>query len=255
MDEQTVLVENRLPQIISQGLLGLIRGPALYSGKMTDTSRRSRSHQDATRGRLLALLREGKWTVDDLATRLGLTDNAVRFHLATLESAGTVMKEGVLRRQGAGKPADLYALTPEAEESFSRAYAPVLAACVAELRETMSIPHLTAFLRRVGKRLAGGLRNPRGSLPNRVAAAAELLNALGGVTSVEKSGNTFHIIGRACPLSRAVEADHCVCAAVTALVAEVVDANVAERCDRSGRPRCHFEISSRIKPPSRVARR
>lgn len=222
---------------------------------MTDTTRPSPLRQDATRGRLLALLREGKWTVDDLARRLRLTDNAVRFHLATLESAGTVRKEGVLRRQGAGKPADLYALTPDAEEQFSRAYAPVLAACVAELRETMSIPRLTAFLRRVGKRLADGLRNPRGSLPNRVARAAELLNALGGITSVEKSGNTFHLIGRACPLSRAVEADHCVCAAVTALVAEVVDADVAERCDRSGRPRCHFEISSRKEPVGRTATR
>jgi predicted ArsR family transcriptional regulator len=228
---------------------------ALNLGQMTDSSRPRSSQQDATRGRLLALLREGKWTVDDLATRLGLTDNAVRFHLATLESAGTVRKEGVLRRKGAGKPADIYALTSDAEESFSRAYAPVLAASVAELRESMSTPQLIAFLRRVGKRLAGGLRNPQGSLPNRVAGAAELLNALGGVTSVEKSGNTFHIIGRACPLARAVEADHCVCAAVTALVAEVVNANVAERCDRSGRPRCHFEISTRKELAGRTAPR
>jgi predicted ArsR family transcriptional regulator len=212
---------------------------------MTDTSRRTSSLQDATRGRVLALLREGAWTVDDLATRLGVTDNAVRFHLATLETTGTVRKEGVLRKQGAGKPADLYALTPDAEESFSRAYAPVLTACVAELRETMSTGQIIVFLKRVGKRLASGLRHSRGSLPNRVAGAAELLNALGGVTSVEKSGSTYHIVGRACPLSRAVEADHCVCAAVTAMVAEVVDADVAERCDRSGRPQCHFEISNR----------
>jgi predicted ArsR family transcriptional regulator len=196
---------------------------------------------------LLALLREGKWTVDDLAARLALTDNAVRFHLATLESSGTVTKEGVLKREGAGKPADLYALTADAEESFSRAYAPVLEACVAELRESMSTTQLVAFLKRVGKRLAKGLQRSSGSLSHRVTGASDLLNALGGVTSVEKSGNTFHIVGRACPLSRAVDADHCVCAAVTALVGEVVNADVAERCDRSGRPRCHFEISSRKK--------
>jgi predicted ArsR family transcriptional regulator len=212
---------------------------------MTDTTRRDSSQQEATRGRLLALLREGKWTVDDLAARLGLTDNAVRFHLSSLETAGTVRKEGVLKKEGAGKPADLYTLTPGAEESFSRAYAPVLAACVAELHETMSTTQLVAFLKRVGKRLAKGMTRSSASFQNRVAGAAELLNTLGGITTVEKSGNTFHIIGRACPLSRAVEADHCVCAAVTALVAEVVDADVAERCDRSGRPQCHFEISSR----------
>jgi predicted ArsR family transcriptional regulator len=211
---------------------------------MTDTSRRPSSRQEATRGRLLALLREGMWTVDDLAARLRLTDNAVRFHLSSLEAAGTVRKEGVLRKEGAGKPADLYTLTADAEESFSRAYAPVLAACVAELRETMSTTQLVAFLRRAGRRLAKGLPSSSGSLSHRVAGASELLNALGGITTVEKSGSTFRIIGRACPLSRAVDADHCVCAAVTALVAEVVDADVAERCDRSGRPRCHFEISA-----------
>jgi predicted ArsR family transcriptional regulator len=222
---------------------------------MTSANRPLSRQQDATRSRLLALLREGEWTVDDLATRLGLTDNAVRFHLATLEGAGTVRKEGILRKGGAGKPADLYTLTPDAAESFSRAYAPVLAACVSELRETMSTSQLVAFLKRVGKRLAAGLDNPRGSLPTRVAGASDLLNALGGVTSVEKSGNTFHIIGRACPLSRVVEADHCVCATVTALVAEVVDADVAERCDRSGRPRCHFEIVGRIEPQSRKVTR
>jgi predicted ArsR family transcriptional regulator len=181
-------------------------------------------------------LREGNWTVDDLAARLGLTDNAVRFHLSNLESAGTVRKEGVLRKEGAGKPA---------EQSFSRAYAPVLAACVAELRESMSTTQLVAFLKRAGRRLAKGVPRPSGSFSHRVAGAADLLNTLGGVTIVEKTGNTFHIIGRACPLSRAVDADHCVCAAVAAMVAEVVDADVAERCDRSGRPRCHFEISSR----------
>lgn len=213
--------------------------------QMTDTSRRDSSRQEATRGRLLALLREGKWTVDDLAARLGLTDNAVRFHLATLKGSGTVRKEGVLKKGGAGKPADLYTLSADAEESFSRAYAPVLAACVAELREIMSTTQLVAFLKRAGKRLVKGLPRSPGSLSHRVTGASDILNALGGVATVEKSGNVFHIVGRACPLSHAVEADHCVCAAVTALVAEVVDADVAERCDRSGRPRCHFEISSR----------
>jgi predicted ArsR family transcriptional regulator len=211
---------------------------------MTDTSRRSPT-ADATRGRLLALLREGVFTVDDLADRLELTDNAVRFHLTSLEAAGSVRREGVRRPQGAGKPADLYTLTTEGEESFSRAYAPVLTACVAELHETMSPQQLVGFLKRVGKRLAKSFGSASGSLPSRVAGASRLLNGLGGVTVVEKSDGNYHIMGRACPLSRAVQSDHCVCAAVTTLVAEVVGADVTERCDRSGRPRCHFEISGR----------
>jgi predicted ArsR family transcriptional regulator len=214
---------------------------------MTENPRQSPT-TDATRGRLLALLREGLFTVDDLATRLDLTDNAVRFHLASLEAAGTVRREGVRKPRGAGKPADLFALTAAAEESFSRAYAPVLAACLAELHETMSGQQLVTFLKRVGRRLARSFDKDSGSFPNRVANASRLLNNLGGVTVVEEHDGVYHIKGRACPLSRAVESDHCVCAAVTTLVAEVVDANVTERCDRSGRPKCHFEISSREQP-------
>jgi predicted ArsR family transcriptional regulator len=189
------------------------------------------------------LLREGAWTVDDLAERLGLTDNAVRFHMDALEKLGTVRKDGV-RRIGVGQPASVYSLSPVGEEAFSRAYAPVLIACLEELRDRSSAQQVAAFLRRVGKRLARGFTHSPGPLAARVAGASDLLNTLGGITSVEKSGKTFRIVGRACPLSRAVEADHCVCSAVTSLVAEVVGAEVTERCDRSERPKCCFEISS-----------
>ena len=209
---------------------------------------------EGTRARLLTLLRGGSSTVDDLAEQLGVTDNAVRFHIDALETAGTVQKEGVRKGEAAGQPASLYSLSSGGEEAFSRAYAPVLIACLTELRERTSGPQLVAFLKRVGKRLAEGFGPPSGSLSSRVSGASDLLNALGGATSVEKSGKSYHIVGRACPLSRAVEADHCVCSAVTSLVAEVVGAEVTERCDRSGRPKCCFEISPEPRPrPQTIA--
>jgi predicted ArsR family transcriptional regulator len=218
---------------------------ALNYRPMTEARRLTpKSRSDATRARLLALLREGSWTVDDLAARLGVTDNAVRFHLDALELEGTVLKEGARRMGVVGKPATLYSLSRAGEEAFSRAYGPVLIACLEELREKTSGPQLMAFLKRVGKRLAQGIDQTMGPLSARVNSASDVLNALGGLTSVEKSGGNYRIVGRACPLSRAVEADHCVCAAVTSLVAEVVGAEVKERCDRSGRPKCCFEISS-----------
>ena len=222
---------------------------------MTPTNRQS-SHPsaDATRSRLLSLLREGTWTVDDLAARLGLTDNAVRFHIAALEREGSVAKAGVQRHSGAGQPATLYSLTPAADQAFSRAYAPVLAAVVEELHVTMSGMQLTAFLERVGERLAGEKRDTRDSLRKRIVGASDLLNSLGGITTVERSGDTYRIVGRACPLAAAVEADHCVCSVVTSLVSNVVDAEVREQCDRSGRPKCCFEISAREKKPPKRRR-
>ena len=212
---------------------------------MTDINRRAITAQiKGTRGRILSLLREGDWTVDDLAGQLGLTDNAVRFHLDALERIGTVEKGDLRRSTGAGQPAVLYSLSQAGEDEFSRAYAPVLIAFLEELHERMSTAQVIAFLKRIGRRLAANSPPSPGSLAARVNGAAQLLNSLGGVTTVEKRGGSYHIVGRACPLSRAVEADHCVCTAVTSLVSEVVGANVTERCDRSERPRCCFEISS-----------
>jgi len=96
---------------------------------MTETRRQSpKLRADPTRDRLLALLREGAWTVDDLAEQLGVTDNAVRFHLDALERSGTVRKERVRKIGVVGQPASVYSLSPGGEEAFSRAYAPVLIA-------------------------------------------------------------------------------------------------------------------------------
>src|SRR5256885_16629441 len=79
---------------------------------------------ERTRGRLLAALREGSWTVDDLADRLGLTDNAVRFHLEPLEQAGTIEKNGV-RPPGLGEPAGSSALNAARQAGHLPAHARV----------------------------------------------------------------------------------------------------------------------------------
>jgi predicted ArsR family transcriptional regulator len=211
---------------------------------MPDNRRSTKSSAgDRTKGRLLALLREGSWTVDDLADHLGLTDNAVRFHLDALEKSGTVEKSG-LRRLGVGQPATLYSLSSAGDDAFSKAYAPVLIATLAELRERMTPGELMKFLKRIGRRLARGAGSFSGSLATRTSHASQLLNDLGGVTVVEKRPDGYTIVGRACPLARAVEENHCVCAAVTSLVADVVGAEVVERCDRSGRPKCRFDITT-----------
>lgn len=197
----------------------------------------------ATRGRLLTLLRDDPCTVDDLAAALGLTDNAVRFHLAGLERDGAIERAGVRKPEGAGKPAVLYAISRETEIAFSRAYAPVLAACLEELRDEMRPEALIKLLRRVGERLARNVEPGTGSLKSRVSAASALLNQLGGLTTVEQSPGVFRIIGQGCPLGAAVATEPCLCHTVESLLSHVVGAEVREQCNHSGRPSCCFEIA------------
>ena len=56
----------------------------------------------STKGQVAALLSRGVATVEELARELGLTDNAVRSHLAALERDGLVAQTGV--RRGTGNP-------------------------------------------------------------------------------------------------------------------------------------------------------
>lgn len=199
---------------------------------------------ETTRGQIVGLLRREAATVEDLARALGLTDNAIRSHLATLERDGLVRQEGVRRTPGAGKPATLYEIHPEAEPLFSRAYAPVLTALLDELAERLPGERSDDLMRAVGRRLAGAVgRPPAGDLEARVEAAAALLNSLGGAAQVDRTGAKLVIRAcGGCPLSSATSRRPEVCRALESLLTEYVGAPVQECCDRGERPRCRFEI-------------
>jgi predicted ArsR family transcriptional regulator len=198
-----------------------------------------------TKSLLLETLRRGPASADDLAAELALTANAVRFHLESLESEGVVEVVGSRKPAGAGKPAILYMLTPETDLKFSKAYAPVLEATVRELRSALPANQVTSLLRRVGKSLAKERGDPNRSLSRRVKDASDALNALGGLTTVTHTSDGYTIRGRGCPLGAVVSEEPCVCGAVESLLTTIVGAPVREHCDRTGRPSCCFEISTR----------
>ena len=195
-----------------------------------------------TRGRIVALLRQGPQTVHDMAAGLDLSPNAVRSHLVALERDGVIRSAGVRRRGGAGKPASEYELTVEAETRLSRAYPPFLGALLDALADRLERTELEQLLRDVGRRLAPAGEGVPGSLPERAAVAAAALNALGGAAEVV-SADGLVIQSRGCPLGAVVARRPEVCGAVRALIADVTGARVRERCERGERARCRFEIA------------
>lgn len=197
---------------------------------------------DATRGRLIGHLRRGCNTIEALAAVLGMTDNAVRFHIALLERAGIVCRAGTVRDGRVGKPAVIYALTESAEEMQSRAYTPVLAACVGELVDRLSGAELSVFLEGVGHRLAADLPTPREDLDSRVKNAAEILEALGGVVAVTSTEDGTMIQGHGCPLGGVVAREPATCTIVRALLDNLIGTQVAELCEHTERPQCRFLV-------------
>jgi predicted ArsR family transcriptional regulator len=194
---------------------------------------------DSTRGRIVTLLRGDTKTVNDLAAELNLTDNAVRAHLTSLERDGLVKQGGVQR--GTRKPHFSYELTPEADSLFPKAYDLLVNQLIAVLKGHMTPDALTEILREVGRSLASD-ELPVGDLETRIDKALHTLEAIGANARLGREGETLVIKGHGCPLSSAVAEHPEICQLTEALLAELIGAEVRERCEREGAPQCSFEI-------------
>ena len=197
---------------------------------------------ESTRGQIVTILRGAPGTVEDLAEKLSLTDNAVRAHLSTLERDGLVRQSGL--RRGPRKPHFTYVLTDEADRLFPKAYDALLNQLIAVLKTRLSPPELESALREVGRAMAATApTGQNANLESRVQSALKVLEAIGGAADVVKHEDKFVIEGNGCPLAAAVSVHPEVCRLAESLVSEIVKAPVHEQCDRTGRPKCRFEIS------------
>ena len=213
--------------------------------------------EKGSRGRIVEVLRRGALTVQEIATELALTGNAVRAQLVAMQRDGLVRQTGVQR--GATKPSSLFELTPELETLLSGAYVPLLRQLLEVVAAEESPERFDALMRRAGEGLAAALINgmPDAPFDRRVAAASEILNhELGALTVVDRSGERLVIRGHGCPLAALTHKHPSVCHAIESLLSELLGTRVRECCDRSARPRCCFEVytSRRGGGSSRVRR-
>jgi len=199
---------------------------------------------ESSRGRIIDVLRRGSSTVDNIAAKLGVTGNAIRAQLATLERDGLVRTAGT--RRGATRPSRIYELTPELEHLLSRAYIPLLTQLIRLFAAREPANKFDAIMREAGRGVARdfAVQVPPGPLGDRVAAASLVLNRqLGASTTVERTDGKYVIRGNGCPLAALTGKHSGVCHAIESLLAELLEASVHECCDRNERPRCCFEIS------------
>jgi len=204
-------------------------------------NRWSKRFYESTRGRIVGLLRRGTLTVDQIATSLGLTGNAVRAQLTTLERDGLV-EQRIARQGGVGKPAFAYRITSDADRLFSRAYIPVLAQLLDVLGERIGRSEMEGVMRTLGTRLAAQAAPPTGSPRERLDAAARFLEELGGGADIEEREGTFFIRGFSCPLGATVVSHPEMCVAIETMLSDLIGSPAHECCNRGDRPQCGFRI-------------
>jgi predicted ArsR family transcriptional regulator len=198
----------------------------------------------STRGRILDLLRAETRTVNELAAALQLSDNAVRAHLLSLERDGLVQQRG--SRPGRRRPHAAYGLRAEAEHIFPKAYGPLLNHFVTVVSDRLTPRALCTTMQKVGRTVAQEhLNRLKGqSRRDRIKAALDLLNDLGGSAKFDSSGGRQFIYGQnGCPLA-AVTASHPeACLIVESLLSEIIETPVKKCCEYGETPRCCFELS------------
>lgn len=90
-------------------------------------------------------------TLDEPAGALGLTENAVCGHLATLERDGIVQLSGMHR--STDEPSSVYNLALAAEHMFPKAYDQVLQQLLDIVEERLTAGEMETLLREVGRRI------------------------------------------------------------------------------------------------------
>ena len=90
--------------------------------------------------------------MNELAAELRLTDNAVRAHLASLERDRLVSQSGM--RPGIRKPHTTYALGPEAEQLFPKAYGALVSLLMSIFSRQIKPGNLRAGMRAAGRAVA-----------------------------------------------------------------------------------------------------
>jgi predicted ArsR family transcriptional regulator len=200
---------------------------------------------NSTRGRVVSLLRRSDRTVNELVTALGVTDNAVRATLATLERDGLVRPGD--KRPGVRKPNQAYELTAAAEALFPKPYGPLLQLMFEVLTERLAPRKKDEILRALALRLADQYRSSvvADEVRERVDQAVAVLGQLGGLAEVEDRDGGLGIRSFACPVAAAVTGNGEACRVVESFLAELVGQPVRSQCQVGPPPRCYFAVDAR----------
>ena len=200
-----------------------------------------------TRGKIVtALRRRRSASAVDLAGDFGLSANAVRQQLMTLERDGYVAEQSV--RRGPTKPTLEYSLTERAETLFPQRYDRMLNAVLRSVRTEFGAPGLDAVLGTLGRREAERYRTKLQATDvlGRATELASLLREQGvRADVVETPSGAIELREHTCPYAKTVAEHPEVCTLIHHVLHETVSTDVRQvESLATGGESCRFEVAS-----------
>lgn len=199
----------------------------------------------STRDDILFLLRRGNLTTAELAERLSLSRNAIVVPLGQLISEGLVRRASLRRSGQAGKPAHEFEVVPGHEDKVSTAYRPFNELILEVLPRYLPPDEIENLMHDIGRELASRLpAADNAPFADRLATARGVVDSLGAATTLSAKEGGIMVQSHSCPLAAAVRKEPCVCKAVAAFFEAAIGQKTVERCIRSDKLTCRFEIEA-----------
>ncbi|ASS74845.1 ArsR family transcriptional regulator [Tumebacillus algifaecis] len=200
-----------------------------------------------TRKTIITILRtEGPMSAGDLAERIGITEMAIRRHIATLERDNLIFPTTI--RQPMGRPAKVYQLTEEADNLFPKNYHSLMLDILEDIVHIDGQDKIQAIFDQREDRLSAQLNElfDGKSLEEKVQALAEMQNSKGYLAKWErKEDGSFEIVEYNCPIAQVSKVYPQTCSCETNVFRRVLGTEVdRSQCLAEGGSCCVFKIQT-----------
>ncbi len=203
----------------------------------------------SVRRRITEILKEyGSATVAELADELGMAQVSVRHHLDILVGEDLVELTGVRRRDGAGRPSQVYALTPNALALFPQRNAQLAANVLTELKAVLPQDEVNQILLRVAERTAAEAPRPTEgqTVEERLDQVTAFLTQKGYSARWENCDGRYELHACNCPYSGVAEQHPELCMMDHAMISQLLPDAMRSDCIRlyshalDGANRCSY---------------
>ncbi|HNP26765.1 MAG TPA: HTH domain-containing protein [Nitrosomonas sp.] len=184
-------------------------------------------------------------TVDELASMLEISRNAVNQHLTNLSGSGFI--QSTLLNSTGGRPGKIYSLTPVGLELFPRHYSFLARMLLSWLKKNLGEQELESCLKELGEQIAQEFSdriNKHQTQTSKVREVTMILQELGYDADTALNTETYaEIIASNCVFQKLAEECHSVCTLDLSLLASLLDANIEhKKCIVKGGKNCCFGI-------------
>jgi DeoR family suf operon transcriptional repressor len=193
--------------------------------------------------------RNGSAVIKDLEQHLGVTTNAVRQHLQTLQAEGYIKRSAV--HDGVGRPHHAYTATEQARELFACHCDDLALTLLEEVFALEGRERASLLLGRVSQRLAARYVHSVRSeiLQDRVNELADVLHSQGILTDVAVANEDENVIilkTYNCPYHELAQEHREICEMDESMMRQLLGSDVnLDSCIMDGHGSCSFVVSSK----------